>query len=310
MLLRLKDVFMSKSLTLAAHGFTAEIWPHHGANVVRLIHEGDGVGTPLLYTPINPQPGDSPSWFGLWSMVPLCNRAFGAKLDTGFEIFDLPANDPAELNIHGFGWQAAWDVIQRSSTRVVMEHRASGKGPYAYLARLSVSLDETGVNFDLALRHQGPEPLPYGMGFHPWFPANDKTRVTLKAAGEIYMREGFHPVAHGPVRPEHDFSKGRKIREGHGETDRERAVNFIGWDGVARIDWPDRAKSLSILASPNLNSPVLWSPKGADFVCFEPQSHAVGAQTEGLIRAIAPLKTLAPGETLHGAMRLSISDLT
>ena len=296
---------MAQSVFLDAHGFACEIWPQFGANVVRLTHVHNGKTIPLLYTPDAPEPGPNPSWFGLWPMVPLCNRAFGAKLDTGFTVYDLPINDPAGTNIHGFGWQAAWDVVAQSHARVVMAHRAVNQGPYSYLARLAVSLEASGVSFDLSLTHEGEEALPYGMGFHPWFPANSETRVRLRAAGEVYMAEGFRPQGHGRLRDLHDFSRGRPAREWS-----ERAINFTHWDGVAHIDWPDRNTSLTVRASPNLCHPVLWSPEKADFVCFEPQSHAVGAQTEGLIRAIAPLHMLNRGETMVGSLHFSLSDFT
>jgi aldose 1-epimerase len=294
---------MAQTVFLKAHGFESEVWPQFGANVVRLTHRAEGKTTHILHAPETPQPGADPSWFGLWPMVPLCNRAFDAKLDTGFEIHDLPVNDPAGTNIHGFGWQAAWDVVAQSESRLVMQHRAVHKGPYSYLARMAVSLDAGGVNFDLSLTHEGQQALPYGMGFHPWFPSNSETRVRLRAKGEVYMKEGFRPHSHGSLRDLHDFSRGRPAREWS-----ERAINFTHWDGLAHIDWPDHNKSLTIQASPNLCHPVLWSPEKADFVCFEPQSHAVGAQTEGLIRAIAPLQMLSPGQTMAGSMRFSLTD--
>ena len=296
---------MAQSVFLNAHGFECEIWPEFGANVVRLNHKRDGRVTPMLYTPADPKPGAAPSWFGLWPMVPLCNRAFGAKLDTGFEIYDLPVNTPDGNNIHGFGWQAAWDVASQTDRRVVMEHTAVRQGPYSYFARMAVSLDESGVNFDLNITNEGKETLPYGMGFHPWFPMNGETRLRFRALGEVYMKEGFRPEGHGRIRDLHDFSRGRPARDWA-----ERAVNFTHWEGTAHIDWPDRNKSLTINASANLRHPVLWSPDKAEFVCFEPQSHAVGAQNSGMVRAITPLTVLSPGQTMAGSMRLSLAELT
>jgi len=303
---------MSEIIILNAHGFRAEIW-RKGANTVRLVHTAEGVETPMLYAPEQPEAGETPRWFGSWPMLPMCNRAFAAKLDTGFGIHDLPANDPSGANIHGFSWQNTWDVVAQRPNRVVLQHVARGLGPFDYTAQTSVTLEESGVSFDLSVTHQGEAPLPYGMGFHPWFPADGDTLVSFKAAGEIYMAEGFRPVGSGPVRAMHDFSHGRGIRR-HAEglvggLDCETAANYLEWDGTMQVHWPKRRKALVLNASPNLRSPVVWSPVGAEFVCFEPQSHAVGAQTEGLVRALAPMRILARGETLHGSMRLSLRDM-
>jgi galactose mutarotase-like enzyme len=45
---------------------------------------------------------------------------------------------------------------------------------------------------------------------------------------------------------------------------------------------------------------VVWAPAGADFLCVEPQSHAIGAPSEAIVRALTPLKRLESGETLEG----------
>jgi aldose 1-epimerase len=53
---------------------------------------------------------------------------------------------------------------------------------------------------------------------------------------------------------------------------------FVGWDGRARIAWPERRLGLEIEASDALGTYVLYSPGvAADFFCFEPVSHAVDA---------------------------------
>ena len=46
-------------------------------------------------------------------------------------------------------------------------------------------------------------------------------------------------------------------------------------------------------------------PAGADFLCVEPQSHAIGAPSEPAARDAAPLKRLVPGETLEGWLRIA-----
>ena len=53
---------------------------------------------------------------------------------------------------------------------------------------------------------------------------------------------------------------------------------FIGWDGRAKIVWPDRALSLEIAAEPPISTYIVYSPAfDADFFCFEPVTHPVDA---------------------------------
>jgi aldose 1-epimerase len=50
---------------------------------------------------------------------------------------------------------------------------------------------------------------------------------------------------------------------------------------------------------------VVWAPAGANFLCVEPQSHAIGSPSEAIVREISPLQRLAPGETLAGWLRIA-----
>jgi aldose 1-epimerase len=272
---------------------TAEVWPDVAVVAALAVD-----GMPLLYTPPDAafQPGGIHR-FGLWPLVPYANRAFGAKLDTGFEVFDLPENDPGGGNgLHGFGWQQPWTVVAQSETRVVLrQDLKSGGGPYRYLARFSITLDAAGATFDLSVENRAPRALLHGLGFHPWFPDGV---VTLEARGELVLGAGFRPThavsAAGPLRfPEH-----AKL---HGD---ERAANYLDWTGIARLATP--LANLVITASPNMRHPVLWQPVGAPFLCLEPQTHAIGAPSDALVRALAPLTPLAPGESLHGTMRVAL----
>ena len=87
-------------------------------------------------------------------------------------------------------------------------------------------------------------------------------------------------------------------------TGRETAWSFLGWDGIARIETPSTGLAITLTASESLRCPVVWAPAGADFLCVEPQSHAIGAPSEAAARAAAPLRRLQPGETLEGWLRI------
>ena len=63
--------------------------------------------------------------------------------------------------------------------------------------------------------------------------------------------------------------------------------------------------AITLTASESLRCPVVWAPAGADFLCVEPQSHAIGAPSEPAARAAAPLRRLAPGEILEGWLRIA-----
>ena len=74
---------------------------------------------------------------------------------------------------------------------------------------------------------------------------------------------------------------------------------------MARIETPSTGLAITLTASETLRCPVVWAPAGADFLCVEPQSHAIGSPSEPAARAAAPLTRLEPGETLAGWLRIA-----
>jgi aldose 1-epimerase len=237
-------------------------------------------------------------------MLPFANRAFDSLVDDGEIRFTVPANDPSGT-IHGFGWQAAWEVAEQSAGHTAMLHRRSGgPDPYRYRARQDIRLDEGGMTIALSLTNESDTTLPFGMGLHPWFPCAPDTRLGMTATGALIFGEKFRATgtqalpAGGPYAGKPVFATGV-----------ETAWSFLGWDGSAQIETPSAGLAITISASESLRCPVVWAPAGADFLCVEPQSHAAGAPSEAVVRAASPLRRLQPGETLEGWMRVSAAAL-
>ena len=103
-------------------------------------------------------------------------------------------------------------------------------------------------------------------------------------------------------RPDWDFSSSRPLPEGW--------INngFVGWNGRARIAWPDRGLAPRYRGDARARAPIssISPSAAADFFCFEPVSHAVdafhlpgGPETHGL-------RLLQPGDRLEAGLRLTV----
>ncbi len=283
--------------------FSATLSPEHGAIVTALgWTPAGGPGHRLLFRPDGATAGTAaPNRFGLWPMVPFANRAFGGIVDDGHQRLSLPINDPAMLaTIHGFGWQSAWAVAEQSFDRVAMVHERSGASdPYRYLARMTVSLLEDRARFDLTVTNEAAEALPYGLGFHPWLDCSPDTMLTMSAGGTLVFAPGYRATGLTKYDDGGPYCAGRAIAQAD-----ELAHSFIDWAGPALFATPSRGLCIAITASETLRHPVLWTPPQSGFVCFEPQSHGIGAPSEATARAITPLAILQPGETLSGWMEI------
>jgi aldose 1-epimerase len=291
-------------ITLQGGGYAARIAPESGGIISRLDWTApDGRQHPLLHAPFGATPSTAaPNMFGAWPMVPFANRAFGGLVDDDERCFHITHNNPrGGGNIHGFGWQSAWEVVRHDQGRTVLEHRRSeGEDPYRYLARQEISLGGDGMTITLSVINEADRALPFGLGHHPWFPCAEDTKLSMTATRALTLDESFRPTGSHSLEGGGPYAKNPVFATGA-----EQAWNFLDWNGKARMETPSRGLAIILSASESLRVPVVWAPAGAEFVCVEPQSHAIGAPSEPVVREIAPLKRLEPGETLSGWFRIS-----
>ncbi len=290
--------------SISAFGFTVKAAPMLGATVTRILWRGpDGRERDLLHAaPVSPETGTTRSRFGVWPMLPFANRAFGAVMDDGETRLSLPVNDGAGGTIHGFGWQAAWGCEAGADALALDHRRTDGPDPYRYHARMTVRLLPGHVRLELAVVNEADRALPFGLGLHPWFAATPATVIRAAARGELALGEGYRPTGF------RRFADGGPYAEGaHRPAGAEIALSLVDWMGPAYIEDATLGLRVRVDASPNLRHPVLWSPADAPFVCFEPQSHAIGAPSERAARDVTPLARLQPGGSLSGWMTLTPS---
>ena len=291
-------------LELESGTLRARIHPETGGIIASLEWRGpDGRLHKLLHAPDGAVPSTAaPNMMGSWVMAPFANRAFDGLVDDGETRFLVPDNNPrGGGNIHGFGWQSAWDILSHTGSHTVLEHRRSaGPDPYRYRVTQDIALDDGGMTIALSITNEADQALPYGIGHHPWFPCAADTRLGMTASGALVFGEAFRAIASDPLEAGGPYADKPVFATG-----RETAWSFLGWDGTARIETPSTGLAIVLTASQSLRCPVVWAPAGANFLCVEPQSHAIGSPSEPAAREAAPLKRLQPGETLEGWLRIT-----
>ena len=235
--------------------------------------------------------------FGCQVLVPFSNRISdgGFNFDGRFHAIEPNVTGEA-FPIHGDGFQKLWRVVSCSPTVAELALDHGSIGPYRYAARLRYALNEGALTATIEVENCAAIRLPYGLGFHPWFPRYPDTTLQAKAArvwleDERHLPTGVVPVA---SRPQWDFLRPSLLPRAW--------VNngFDGWDRRAEIAQPEDGLALSIEASPELGVYILYSPSpDAGFFCFEPVSHVVDAHHgDGLT-------VLEPGATMRAGMRVS-----
>lgn len=281
-------------MRLTAGPATVILAPDAGAGVLSL----DLAGWPALSTGAG-RPSDSPFAQGMNLLLPFSNRISRPFAFEG-ATHPVPANLAGEpFTIHGDGFQRPWKVLSHAPAEATLTLSGS-IGPYAYDAQVTYRLTPSALTAGLTMTNRAAIALPFGGGFHPWFPRHPETRLGFRATGHWPQDNRHLPTTTVPVPPPRDwrFDPPAALPGGWINT------AFSGWDGAATIRQPGLALTLSTTGCDTL---ILYSPAtDAPFFCVEPVSHPVDAHN---LPGQPGLSRLAPGESLGLSLHLTWSPL-
>jgi len=233
--------------------------------------------------------------------VPYVNRVRGGRFTFRARKVRLQPNmagDPSPL--HGQGWLNPWTVTDLKAQRATLEFRHEpGEWPWAYHARLEYALDEGGLSIGLVCRNVSADPMPCGLGQHPYFTCGPETQLDTRVSDAWTIDKDVLPVAKVVADGRYDLRE-RKV------CGQDLDNGFGGWNGEAKLTdpkWP-YAVTLSSLEARFFQ---LYSPKEGGIFVAEPVSHANAALNAP--EADWPelgMRVLEPCEEMRLDMRLDV----
>ncbi|WP_409306721.1 aldose 1-epimerase [Pectobacterium sp. B1J-3] len=238
-------------------------------------------------------PADS----AMFPMLPFANRIAGNRFVVGDREYHLPKNEYNDpFYLHGNGWLAHWDVSYHDETTLVFCLKSATLAGYEFTAELKYSLHNDEFHTEATLIHTGAHPMPYGIGFHPYFLLSPEDRVQFSSTG--FWTEDEH---HLPVEwYTHDHKAGLDFSTPLSPSGRWINNGYSGWNGVANIV-NDQHHIAMRCDTPWL---MVFQTHDGGFICLEPQTHQVNAHH-------APgrpgLRMLNKGDSLHLKMVISVS---
>ena len=290
--------FMTELVTLSRGPLTLTLAPACGGSIVRLIYYSPGGAEIPLFRVVEGEP-DDPLRCASFPRVPFVNRVRTGKFAfRGREVTLSPnlAGDPSPL--HGQGWRAAWEVEHQTSdgADLVYRHEA-GEWPWAYEARQALRLAEDGLVAQLTCINLSDQPMPCGLGHHPYFNCGAGTRIDTEVSCSWTIDDNVLPVERVPAAGRFDLRDRAICGQGldHG---------FGGWSGSARISTPGAAFDI-VMSSPDARFFQLYSPMDGGLFVAEPVTHANAAMNapedewDGL-----GFRVLGPGEEMSLTMRI------
>ena len=234
-------------------------------------------------------------------LVPYVNRIRGGHFGFRGREVTIAANMSGDLSpLHGQGWLAPWRIDTASAAEALLSfHHRAGEWPWEYLAEQHIELDERGLSLRLACRNLSDEPMPCGLGQHPYFNCGPETRIDTHVSHVWTVDEHVLPVAKVPAIGRFGMSDrlvcGQDLDHGFG-----------GWGGVARMTDPAWPFELE-LKSPDARYFQLYSPASGGIFVAEPVTHANAALNAAEEEwDELGMRVLEPGGAMSLDMRLEV----
>jgi aldose 1-epimerase len=287
-------------LTLSSGPLELQLEPPLGGSIAALSYSSpEGERIPCLRG-VGEKSAD-PLDHACFPLVPFANRVRGGRFvfrGRGVALRPNLKGDPSPL--HGQGWLSPWEVVSAGTTEAELAFRhAAGEWPWTYEARQHFALDPEGLTVILSCTNEADEPMPCGLGQHPYFHCTKETRIDMDVGCAWTADERVLPVEKVPA--EGEYSLRDRLICGQGLDN-----GFGDWRGAARIETPGMPFRIE-LSSPDARFFQLYSPPSGGFFAAEPVGHANAALNapEQEWPALG-LRVLAPGETMSFAMRIGV----
>ncbi len=273
--------------------FEATFQPLAGGRMLELQHVEHGD----ILVPLQDAAFDPANWpkAGAYPLFPFHNRLNDAKFWHDGELIRLRPNSASGSDVmHGPAHRRPWDMTDTGPHHVEMAltYEADEDWPFDFTATQRFALDGDALTVDLTLTNSGAVTMPGGVGWHPYFKAQD---------GNVLTDAASHWTPLGPKglpeRRVHPNGSGI-ISIQYGTTE-----HFADWTYATCLT-PDGAR-ITLCADAPLPHLVLHAQPG--YQCIEPASHVAGAFV-GLPGSSAEtgLRLLEPGESLAGQVTLRV----
>ena len=236
-------------------------------------------------------------------LVPYGGRLREGRFRFGGNEYRYPLNAaPERHSSHGDGWTRPWDLLHLNRRTAIMRLPAEDSAPLRYVCTQSISVDSERVRIVLSSRNVSAQPIPMGLGLHPYFANRAQAALTVALPVHWQWDHELMPVAK-QINPLAEV-----LARGHNVAGLPVTAEYTGWDGRALIEWRASGLRVDLVTTPRLCHVVMWLPEGENFFCFEPISHATDALNEYSGSAAAEdFVILGPGETMNQCFDFNVS---
>ena len=273
-----------KTLTLTDGDFALTVTPEKGGMATSFTKAGDEY---LWLRDKNFESTDRPRC-GVPILFPNCGKPDGGVHH--FDGVDCPIEN------HGLADLLPWQV--KSATDEAIELTLTPNGltkfvyPFEFCLTMHYTLAGGKAGLALTVENKGDKPMPFSVGFHPYFAASKLENVTfdIRAATCSESAKGEQPAAPAQITLTKKDGAAESIRLLTGVKS-PMVLTDSGNGHKVTVDFDEAA----------FGNGVLWQQNAESFVCMEPWNGWANSVNEA-----GKHETLAPGESKTFAWSITI----
>ena len=309
--------------TLGDDSTRIEVWPHVGFNCLRWQTRDGTAWRDLLYVAPDFEANPVPTRSGHPVLFPFPNRLRFGRFEFAGKSYQLPLTEATKTHaIHGFTPRVPWRVVETedfwdggASITGVMQLSddvpgGAGLWPSDFAVRVTYNVAADDLVVTTTVSNLGDAPLPFGLGFHPYFmlpTAPDATadEFVLQVHGDsLWPAVGGLPTGERiPVPPEFDFRQPRGI----GPAALDHLYGGVQPTGpeleVAALGHVTAPGVLSVRAVPDFRELLVFTPAHRRAVALEPYTCATDAANLAARGVDAGWRVVPPGESVAVPVR-------
>ena len=178
--------------------------------------------------------------------------------------------------------------------------------PFAHTIEMTYTLANGALEVETLLENHASDPMPVGVGYHPYFQVPDAPRdqwkVHVAAREHLELSPLLIPTgARTPVTlPDPASLATTQLDDVFGKLVR-------GPDGRAEFWVEGGGRKVSVIYGPKYTVAVVYAPPGKDFICFEPMSAITNAFNLAHAGIYKDLQSIPPGGTWRESFRIQAS---
>lgn len=198
------------------------------------------------------------------------------------------------LKQHGFGRNLPWKVgeevtVNNVSLKLHLNSNEETKAvyPFDFQVIFTYQLHGNTLTVLQEFTNQSSEPMPFSVGFHPYFLTHDKSQLEIDIPSTQFQKKGSKEIH--PFNGSFDFN----------QDEIDVAFTKLSAKSTSVTD-KDRKLKITLEYDDNFSTLVFWTVKGKDFYCLEPWSAPRNAMNTG-----EHLTVLNPGASHSAMIRLT-----